>query len=226
MKKAILRRKFKAMLFDMDGVIMDSMPYHFISWFELLRQYNVRINPMFVFEMEGVRWDKVMKLAFKQSGVELLPQQAIKEIPKKREQIFNKYFKKYIFDGMPEFIKSLKNKGILVGLVSGSYVKEIENILPKDIYRLFDTVISGDMVKRGKPYPEPYLTAAKNLKVLSGECAVIENSPCGIKSAKTAKMYCCAVTTSLPRDLLSEADIIFNTHRNLYKYFSFNSAKI
>jgi len=113
----------------------------------------------------------------------------------------------------------LKNKGILSGLVTGSSLKEAQKMLPEDIYKLFDTIVTGDRVKRGKPYPDPYLTAAKNLKVLSKECMVIENAPYGIKSAKAAKMYCCAIATSLSRDLLSEADVIFDTHRELYEYF-------
>lgn len=216
--KKFKTKSFKAVLFDMDGVIADSMPYHFISWFEVLKQHNARINPMIIFEMEGAKWDKVIKLAFKQSGIPLF-QQATQKIRKKREQIFNQYFKRYIFTGIPEFIKSLKNKGVLVGLVTGSSLKEAQKMLPEYIYKLFDTIIAGDGVKRGKPSPDPYLAAAKNLKVLSKECMVIENAPYGIKSAKAAKMYCCAIATSLSGDLLSEADIIFDTHRDLYEYF-------
>jgi beta-phosphoglucomutase len=216
--RKIKTKSFKVVLFDMDGVIADSMPYHFISWFEVLNQYNVRINPTIILEMEGAKWDEVIKLAFKQSGIPLF-QQATQKIRKKREEIFNQYFKRYIFTGISEFIKSLKNKGVLVGLVTGSSLKEAQKILPKDIYKLFDTIITGDRVKRGKPYPDPYLTAAKNLKVLPKECVVIENAPYGIKSAKTAKMYCCAIATSLSKNLLSEADVVFNTHRELYEYF-------
>jgi beta-phosphoglucomutase len=211
-------KSLKAVLFDMDGIIVDSMPYHFISWFEVLRQYNVRINPMIIFEMEGAKWDKVIKLAFKQSDIPLFKQVAQK-ICKKREEIFNQYFKRYIFTGIPEFIKSLKNKSVLVGLVTGSSLREAQKILPEDIYELFDTIVTGDGVKRCKPYPDPYLAAARNLKILSKECMVIENAPYGIKSAKAAKMHCCAIATSLSEDLLSEADIIFGAHKDLYGYF-------
>ena len=212
---------FKAVLFDMDGIIIDSMPYHFISWFEVLKQYGVRISPMIIFEMEGAKWDKVIKLAFKQSGKPLF-RQVTQKIREEREQIFNQYFKRYIFTGVPEFIESLKNNGVLVGLVTGSSLKEAQKMLPKDVYDLFDTIVAGDKVKRGKPYPDPYLIAAKNLKVLPEECVVIENAPYGIKSAKAAKMYCCAIATSLPEALLSKADIIFDTHRSLYKCFESN----
>jgi HAD superfamily hydrolase (TIGR01509 family) len=216
--KKIKIKSFKAVLFDMDGIIVDSMPYHFISWFEVLRRYNVRINPKIIFEMEGAKWDEVIKLAFKQSGIPLF-KQGTQKIRQKREEIFNQYFKRYIFTGVSEFIKSLKNRGVLVGLVTGSSLKEAQKMLPEDIYKLFDTIVTGDGVKKGKPYPDPYLAAAKNLKVLSKECMVIENAPYGIKSAKTAKMHCCAIATSLSGYLLSEADIIFDTHRDLYEYF-------
>jgi HAD superfamily hydrolase (TIGR01509 family) len=219
--KKLKIKSFKAVLFDMDGVIVDSMPYHFISWFEVLRQYNVRINPMIIFEMEGARWDRVIKLAFKQAGVSLFKQTSLK-ICKMREEIFNQYFKRYIFTGISEFIKLLKDKDILVGLVTGSSLKEAQKMLTEDIYKLFDTIVTGDGVKRGKPYPDPYLAAAKKLKVLGKECMVIENAPYGIKSAKAATMHCCAIATCLSGDLLSEADIIFNTHRDLYKYFEKN----
>jgi HAD superfamily hydrolase (TIGR01509 family) len=216
--KKIITKSFKVVLFDMDGIIADSMPYHFISWFEVLKQYNVRINPMVIFERERPKWNEVIKLAFKQSGIPLF-QQTMQEIREKKEEIFNQYFKRYIFTGIPKFIKSLKNKGVLAGLVTGSSLKEAQKILSEDTYKLFNTIVTGDRVKRGKPYPDPYLTAAKNLKVLPKECMVIENAPYGIKSAKAAKMYCCAIATSLSGDLLSEADVIFDTHRELYEYF-------
>ncbi|MDR3071026.1 MAG: HAD family phosphatase [Endomicrobium sp.] len=210
---------FEAVFFDMDGVVVDSMPYHFISWFEVLRQYGVRINPFVIFEMEGTKWDEFVKLMFKQSGKLLLPE-IMETIHKKREELFKKHFQRYIFENIFEFIKSLKNKGNLVGLVTGSNLREVENLLPKELYKLFDTVITGDMIKKAKPDPYPYLIAAKNLKILPKNCIVIENAPYGIKAAKAAGMFCCAVVTSLNRASLKEADKIFDTHEDLYKYFN------
>ncbi|MCL2484642.1 MAG: HAD family phosphatase [Endomicrobia bacterium] len=215
-------KKFKTVLFDMDGVVVDTMPYHFISWFEVLKRYGVRISPMTIFEMEGAKWDAVIKLAYEQSGKKLAAGLADK-IRFEREKIFKKYFNRYIFDGISEFIKSLKKQGVLVGLVTGSSLKEAKRFLPKELYSMFNVVVAGDMIKRSKPYPDPYLTAAKQLDVLSKECVVIENAPYGIKSAKAAKMYCIALATSLPKDKLLEADRVFNTHKELYKYFDKNS---
>jgi beta-phosphoglucomutase len=111
----------------------------------------------------------------------------------------------------------LKNQDVLVGLVTGSYYNEAQKILPKKVFDLFDTVVAGDCVTRGKPDPEPYLSAAKNLKVDPKECLVIENAPYGIKAAKSAGMMCYAVATSLSKEYLCQADKIFETHEGLYK---------
>jgi beta-phosphoglucomutase len=211
---------FKAVFFDMDGIIIDSMPYHCISWFEALRKYDVHLSPMLIFQMEGAKWIEIVNPAFIQSNKKLTPE-IIKAIPYEREELLKKYFKRYIFDGIPEFIKLLKNQGVLVGLVTGSYYREAQNILPKEVFDLFGTVVAGDCVTRGKPDPEPYLTAAKSLKVDPKECLVIENAPYGIKSAKSAGMTCYAVATSLSKEYLRQADKIFETHEELYKYFDF-----
>jgi beta-phosphoglucomutase-like phosphatase (HAD superfamily) len=211
--------KFKAVFFDMDGVIVDSMPYHFISWFEALRPYDVRVSQSLIFKMEGAKWNEVIELAFKSAGRLSLPERTIEEIRQQRSKIFANCLKTFIFTGISEFVKMLKNRGVLVGLVTGSSLKEVQKLLPNKIYSLFDTIVAGDMVKKAKPDPEPYLTAAKNLNIDSQNCMVVENAPYGIKSAKAAGMFCCAVATSLSEDYLLQADEKFSTHEELYKFF-------
>ncbi|AKL98501.1 HAD family hydrolase [Endomicrobium proavitum] len=211
-------KKFKAVFFDMDGVITDSMPYHFISWFEVLKKYNVRVAPTTIFEMEGAKWEKVIKLAFKESG-KTLPKKLAVKIRFEREKIFDAYFKRFIFDGIEEFVLFLKRQGLFVGVVTGSSKTEAAKMLPKKLYKLFDTITAGDMVKKGKPFPDSYLLAAKNLNVCPAQCLVIENAPYGITAAKAAKMKCFAIATTLPKIFLQQADEIFNTHKDLYKYF-------
>jgi HAD superfamily hydrolase (TIGR01509 family) len=212
---------FKAVLFDMDGTIVDSMPYHFISWFETLKKYNVRVRPSIIFEMEGARWDHVIEVAFKDCRVELTPE-VHSHICMQREELFKKYFKRDIFLGIPEFIKHLKAQNILVGLVTGSLTREAQNILPKELYNLFDTIIGGDTVINAKPHPEPYLTASNNLKIDPEKCLVIENAPYGIKSAKDANMVCYAIATSLQETFLKMADKVFDKHKDLYNFLNLN----
>ena len=78
------------------------------------------------------------------------------------------------------------------------------------------TIVAGDSVKHGKPCPDPYLKAAKLLKLFPDDCIVVENAPYGIESAKRAGMYCIAVTTSLPKEYLRKADVAVNSLKEVY----------
>jgi beta-phosphoglucomutase len=216
MKKKL--KNFKAVFFDMDGVIVDSMPYHFISWFEALRKHNVRIAPADIFAMEGAKWDKVIRYTFKRDGLKFTKQTAHK-IFLEKQRIFIKYFKRYVFNEIIELITLLKKQGFFTGLVTGSSLMEAKKMLPKNVYSLFDVKVGGDMVKRGKPYPDSYLLAAKTLNLSPKECIVIENAPYGIKAANAAKMYSIAIATSLSKKYLKNAKKVYSTHKELFDYF-------
>ncbi len=204
MKK--LKAKPKAIIFDMDGVIVDSMPYHFLAWYEALRPWGVRVSCFDVYSKEGERWDKTLKDLLTKNGIK--PSKLLlNKIFLSRQKIFKHYFKQFMFKDAKEFLLCLKNKGYLLGLVTGTPDNEINKILPKPMKQLFDAIIAGNDVKNGKPHPEPYLKAAKALAVRPQECLVVENAPYGIQSAKRAGMFCIAVTTSLPEEYLNQADL-------------------
>jgi len=201
----LIKKEFKAIIFDMDGVIVDSMPYHFLAWYEALRPWGVRVSCMDVYLKEGERWDKTLTSLLNDERIQ--PSKAtLKKIFLVRQKIFKKYFKRFIFKGAKGFLQCLKRKGYLLGLVTGTPENEINKILPGGIKNLFDIIIPGNDVKHGKPHPEPYLKACSGLRLKPSECAVIENAPLGIKSAKAAGMFCIALTTSLPAPYLKGAD--------------------
>ncbi len=207
MKK--LKFKPKAIIFDMDGVIVDSMPYHYLAWYEALRSYGVRVTCFDVYSKEGERWQKSLEDFLARAHIK--PSQAIiDKIFIERQKIFKRYFKRFIFKGVKEFLLCLKNQGYILGLVTGTPTSEVKKILSKNIRNLFSGIVGGNNVKRGKPYPDPYLKAAKALKVRPAECLVVENAPYGIESAKRAGMFCIALATSLPKEYLSKADIVVN----------------
>jgi beta-phosphoglucomutase len=189
-KKIKNLNKYKAVLFDMDGVIIDSMPYHFISWFETLKKYNVTVSPFDIYENEGEKSEICVKRFFK------------------RDKLYKKYFKVYLFPDIEPILNKLKEKGFLLAIVTGSNKDKVKSMLPKKIISKFDVVVAADMIKRGKPYPDSYLTAAKQLNVKPSQCIVVENALNGIKAAKAAKMFCVAVTTSLPEQYLKQANVI------------------
>ena len=204
MKKIKNLKKYKAVLFDMDGVIVDSMPYHFISWFETLKKYNVTVSPFDIYEKEGEKCEVCVQRFFKRDNMKC-DNVVINEVLKLRDKLYKKYFKVHLFSDIESVLNKLKEQGFLLAIVTGSNREKVKSMLPKKIVSKFDVIIAADMIKRGKPYPDSYLTAAKKLNVKPGECIVIENAPYGIKAAK---MFCVAITTSLPKQYLAKADVI------------------
>ncbi|MFH1457579.1 MAG: HAD family phosphatase [Candidatus Omnitrophota bacterium] len=204
------KKQPKAIIFDMDGVIVDSMPYHFLAWYEALRPWGVRVSCFDVYLKEGERWDKTLKSLLKDARIQ--PSKVtLKKIFLARQKIFKKYFKRFIFKGAKGFLRCLKSQGYLLGLVTGTPENEVNKILPRGIKGVFDIVIAGNAVRHGKPHPEPYLKACFGLHLRPCECVVIENAPLGIRSAKAAGMYCIALTTSLPAPYLKGADRLADT---------------
>ena len=189
----------------MDGVLVDSMPYHFISWHEALRPFGVCVSCFDVYLKEGEKWQKSLTFFLKKENIKPT-KKILSQIFAIHEKVFKKTFKRYIFKGAPELLNELKEKGYKLGLVTGTNSSRVRKILTPKLAELFDSIVTGDDVKKGKPHPEPYIKAAKMLKVLPRECVVVENAPYGIESAKRAGMYCVAITTSLPKEYLKRAD--------------------
>jgi beta-phosphoglucomutase len=207
----------QAIIFDMDGVVVDSMPYHYLAWYEALRPYGVRVSCFDVYSKEGERWDKTLKDLLSRAGIKYT-EKTFKKILFRRNKIFKSYFKRFIFSGAGDFLICLRRKGYLLGLVTGTPDSQIKRILPKWIAGLFDCIIAGNEVKKGKPHPEPYLKAAEALRIKPAQCVVVENAPFGIESAKRAGMFCVAVTTSLPREYLRAADIVVDELAEIIKF--------
>ena len=132
----------------------------------------------------------------------------IEQVLKLRDKLYKKYFKVHLFPDIEQVLNRLKKQGFLLAIVTGSNREKVKSMLPKKIVSRFDVIIAADMIKRGKPYPDSYLTAAKQLKVKPVECIVIENAPYGVKAAKSAKMFCAAVTTSLPEQYLKQSAVV------------------
>lgn len=197
----------RAIIFDMDGVIVDSMPYHFLAWYEALRPWGISVRCFDIYQREGERWDKTLKDLLRATKIKPT-RKVLSKIFAHRQKIFKKYFKRYIFKGVDRFLRCLKQKGYALGLVTGTPAQEIMQILPENIRTLFDCVVAGDSVRQGKPHPAPYLKALELLRLKPRECLVVENAPLGIRAAKAAGIFCLALNTSLPSEYLNQADLV------------------
>ncbi|MBN2753631.1 MAG: beta-phosphoglucomutase family hydrolase [Candidatus Goldbacteria bacterium] len=185
--------ELKAVIFDVDGVIIDTAPLHHKSWETVLkRDYNMKFTfADFKNKIDGMPRAKGVKA--------LLPLADDKEVERicaEKQKFFEIYLKKNgvkIFKSTVNLIIKLKNEGIKVAMASSS--KNAAPILKQEgIFKYFDIDAEGALAKKGKPFPDIFLRAAKKMKVKPSECAVFEDAQIGIDAANAAGMISIGVT--------------------------------
>ena len=200
----------KAVIWDMDGVIADTAPYHLKAWQQVFHKKGVSFTENDFRHNFGQRNDTITKNVL---GKSVSPSE-IDAIAGEKERNFRQSVRQHItpLPGAVELIKSLKKHGFSIALASSAPIENIRLILGGlDIYDCFQAIVSGREVKEGKPSPQGFLLAAKKLGVAPQNCIVVEDAVAGITAAKKAGMRCLAVTNTHPRTRLMEADLIVDT---------------
>ncbi|VVB50477.1 Phosphoglycolate phosphatase [uncultured archaeon] len=208
----------KAVIFDMDGVLVDSMPYHADAWIAVFANVGIKIQRDDIYKMEGSNHIGIIRLVFEKAGRIPEPEDFYKLAEEKKE-IFSKINKATVFEGIYELIDILKNKYALA-VVSGSDKAVVKELIGRFFPDTFSVMVTGNDVKEGKPSPMSYLKAVEMLKVRKDECIVIENAPLGVESAKRAGLFCIAIPTYVEPELLKNADIVLPDHARLREYVS------
>lgn len=210
-------RTFNTFLFDMDGVVVDSMPAHADSWRMIFQEFGLTLEDVDIFKREGMAGlDSIAEIFLEKNSV--VP--AIHELLMLQERkisVFEKYDVK-IFDEIPGILSFLKKSNMKTALVTGSMRRSVDFMLDDQLQSLFDVIVTVDDVERGKPFPDPYRKALHLLDSYADESLVIENAPMGIRSAKAASLTCVAIETTLPSEYLQEADDIVTSHGQLLSY--------
>jgi beta-phosphoglucomutase len=206
----------KALIFDMDGVLVDSMPFHAAAWKKAFFDLGMEIKDEDIYAIEGSN---------PISGLQILIRKARKEpesydfemITEIYRHEFKRIFELKAFEGMKECLKLLK-KRFLLSLVSGSDRYIVYSIVDQLFPGIFDTIITGDDVTNPKPCPDPFLKAVELLKVQPEECIIVENAILGVEAAKKAEIYCVGIPTYLEPAQLERADMIIGDHKKLIEY--------
>ena len=210
-------KNINTVIFDMDGVIVDGMPYHIKSWKEALSTIDMPVSDLDIYLMEGMTGRETMEIIVKKSKISISDETADKIIKLKRK-IFNDIFTVTLIKGVKDFLLELKDRQYNLALVTGTRLEVVKKVLQVGLENIFEVIVTGDMVNKGKPNPEPYLKAVDELKATKEDCIVIENAPAGITSAKGAGLTCFAVQTSLSEEYLQDADKIFQNIDGVSKY--------
>lgn len=197
----------KAVLFDLDGVLLDSMPYHVLAWQEVFGRYGAQIEPDEIYSREGSRTAEMARMVAENHGLDLSETERTQLIQEK-SMLYNELSRAEMMAGVVELIEELKRRRIWIAIVTGTFRENLLRVMPADLVRQFDVIITGGDVQNGKPHPEPYLKAAEKLGLSPEDCVVVENAELGIASGKAAGMFCIGVTSTQTEEQLKQADLI------------------
>ncbi|MGQ9498970.1 MAG: HAD family hydrolase [Dissulfurimicrobium sp.] len=215
----------KAVLFDMDGVILDSMPFHVKAWQDTLAERGISVPEEVIYLHEGAIEPKTAIDIFKKNGCHL-DEDDFKGLFIRQMAIFNERYRQMVhpYPGVTALLDRISASGLQMALVTSSHKEIVENVLSEEILGHMSYIVTGDSIKRKKPFPDPYLAAVSGLGLDKDACLVVENAPAGIAAAKAASLHCVAITTTLHVEYLSQADKVLTTHVELGDYISAWSA--
>jgi beta-phosphoglucomutase len=210
----------RAVILDMDGVLLDSMPKHLQTWQETLAPLGVQVTDADLYPLEGVPTERTVKLLTEKLLGERCSDEEAQRLAAKKRALFDQLEPAPV-PGMLPLVHDLQGRGFRLALVTGSAHSVVDGSLgPTGVTGLFDVLVTGDQVIDGKPDPEPYQIAAERLSLDPGECLAVENAPLGIRSAKAAGMACVALATTLPPPRLAAAgaDLVFDDPQALRRW--------
>ncbi|MFH1883698.1 MAG: HAD family phosphatase [Planctomycetota bacterium] len=209
----------KAVIFDFDGVITDSEILHLRAFNQSLAQYGIEITKNDYYTMYlGFNDTDCYKLLI-EKGLLKMDEQQINPLMIQKKQIFEQLAKAEgkMIEGVRDFLNMLEQNNIPMAICSGSLLTEVEMVLEEARLRhLFEVVVSGEQVKKGKPDPEGFLLSLQRLNenrenpITANQCVVIEDSHWGLEAAKAAGMHTIAVTNSYDAEQLGMAEKIVN----------------
>jgi len=185
----------KAVIFDLDGVIVDTAHYHFLAWKRLAKELGIELTEADNEKLKGVSRMQSLEVILALGGISLSDHDK-EQLANKKNTWFVDYVERMvpeeIFPGVKPLLVKLREKGIKVGLASSS--KNARTVIQLlQIQHEFDTVVDGSMIVHSKPDPEIFLLAAKRLGVDPKDCVVFEDAEAGVEAALAAGMKCVGV---------------------------------
>ena len=208
----------KAVMFDMDGVIYNSMPNHAKSWHKAMKSIGIEMPSDDAYTYEGMRGVETIQLLFKKQRNEDISTEKASEHYKIKSDEFNKCPKAELMNGIILLMEKIKASRLKILVVTGSAKHTLIIYLSHDLNLLVEEnmIVTALDVKHGKPNPEPYLKGLQKAGVKPWEAIIVENAPLGIRAGVAAKVFTIAVNTGpLPDSaLLNEgANILFHSIR-------------
>jgi beta-phosphoglucomutase family hydrolase len=205
---------FKAIIFDMDGTLLESTEADYKAWEKVFIDYGKKLSFGDYVPLLGVRSADVIT-----NHIGITNEDDVTRILKEKFDYFVEYINANpvkAVDGAEDFLKSLSKYDVKIGLATSSRKEKMKLVLEQlHFLQYFDTIVTGEEVVNSKPAPDIFLKAAERLGVTPQECLVFEDGPVGVAAAKNAGMKCVAITETHPEEKLTQADIVIDTYTHV-----------
>ena len=204
---------FRAVIFDLDGVLADSEPWWNKIDKKLLAQYGVTYRGEYHRNVLGVSYRLAVEFYKKAFGLSV----STEEIMRRRAEIAIEFFANRVglFPSAKKVLQELQRMNLSLAIATSSVSASARPFLHRhQLTAFFDTIVTGDEIERGKPHPDAYMRAAEKLGLAPDACLVIEDALSGIAAAKAANMRVAAIPDTRfvdPREYQKEADYVLGS---------------
>lgn len=195
-----------AVLWDLDGVLVDSTRYHYEAYREMLTGSGRELGFEEFRNLIGLRNETILRRLFGE-----LPAGEVERLARRKEELFRERIAGNVeaLPGAADLVRRLQREGVPMAIVSSTPRANIDLILGiLGLGGAFSAIVGAEDAGRGKPDPEGFLVAAGRLGVAPADCVVLEDAPEGIEGAKAAGMRCVGVATTRPPERLRQADLV------------------
>lgn len=207
--------KTKAVIFDLDGTLIDNNHWHLVTWRKYLEKLGINIGDEEYRKNINGRTNKdAIEYIY---GKKMTDEEAMVYAMEK-EALYRELYKPHIkpVDGLPELLETIHNRGIPMAIATSGIQVNIDFMFANiPIKQYFKEVVNSSHIKKGKPDPEIYLRTAALLEVAPEDCLVFEDAVVGVNAAHAAGMKVIAITTTQTKEELKDADIIIAGYRSM-----------
>jgi len=198
--------KLKGVIFDLDGVVVDTVLLHFKAWKQMFGEYGKK----FSFEDYKKKVDGIPRINGARAILSDLPDRELKKAAEKKQKYYLEFLNQKgvkIYQDAPELTKKLREKGVKIAVISSS--KNCRYVLRKaGVNKFIDVIIGGSEITKGKPDPQIFLIALQRLGLKPSECIVFEDSKLGVSASRSANIFTIGVDRHEDSQRLKGADLI------------------
>ena len=198
-----MKQKYELIIFDLDGTLIDSLPYHFLAFKDLLLEHGIKINDDYLKKLIGMPTADILQNLQKKFKFS----ENVQDLREERRFHYFKFLgnRDIVFPGVKETLTKM-NPHYKLAVATGSSKIIFSHSTDREFQKIFDLIVTINNVKKGKPHPAQFILAAKKMRVKPKECVIVGDSIYDVLAAKRARMDFIGVTTG------------YNSRRKLVKY--------